>query len=153
MNFLSRLFGKSEASTEVLCPHCERSMDAGHNVDACARARMSRRCFFGLMGGAAAVLAMPPISRLSLDEFAARYIEPAAVQLANAIDADLFNRFITPEEMARETLLTLQRSLGIAQQMNSDFNEAFCGPDVLLSDVGIRSIRVRTPRMPIRVRG
>lgn len=59
MSFLTRLFGTTATSTEILCPHCERSMDAGHDVEACARKRMSRRYFFGVLGGAAAVLAMP----------------------------------------------------------------------------------------------
>lgn len=59
MSLLSRLFGKTEASSEILCPHCERSMDVAHDVDACARKRMSRRYFFGIVGGAAALLAIP----------------------------------------------------------------------------------------------
>lgn len=52
MNFIQRLFGKSDESTEVLCPHCERAMEPGHKC-----AGMSRRYFFGL--GAAAAVAAP----------------------------------------------------------------------------------------------
>lgn len=89
MSFLSRLFGKTESSAEILCPHCEKAMEQDHDVDACARKRMSRRFFFGVMGGAAvASVIVPPLAPtlLSLDEFAGLYIQPAMIQIANSID-------------------------------------------------------------------
>jgi hypothetical protein len=59
MNLIQRLFGKSQESAEVLCPHCERAMEAGHQC-----AGMSRRFFFGAMAGAAAgaavLVTLPP---------------------------------------------------------------------------------------------
>ena len=63
MNLISRLFGKSEVSAEVICPHCERAVSEGHDIELCARKRMSRRYFFGALGGvaagAAALVAVP----------------------------------------------------------------------------------------------
>ncbi len=61
MSLLNRLFGKSDASSELLCPHCERAMEAGHDVERCARKRLSRRHFLGALGGAAAALAVKPV--------------------------------------------------------------------------------------------
>jgi hypothetical protein len=58
MSLLSRLFPSKPAA--LLCPHCEREMDDGHDVERCARKRMSRRFFFGVMGGAAVATAMAP---------------------------------------------------------------------------------------------
>jgi hypothetical protein len=58
MNILSRLFPSKPVA--LLCPHCEREMAEGHDVDACARKRMSRRFFFGVMGGAAVAAAVAP---------------------------------------------------------------------------------------------
>ncbi len=49
MKLISRLFGKSEATSETLCPHCEKAMEAGHKC-----AAMSRRFFFRMLGGVAA---------------------------------------------------------------------------------------------------
>ncbi len=57
MSLLSRIFGNRES--EILCPHCERTMEPGHDTDACARKRMSRRFFFGVMAGAAVAVAAP----------------------------------------------------------------------------------------------
>jgi hypothetical protein len=51
VNLIRRLFGKSdgpEDSGALICPHCERAMEAEHKC-----AAMSRRFFFGLAAGAA----------------------------------------------------------------------------------------------------
>lgn len=42
----------------VLCPHCEKELDGGHDPIACSKRGVSRRVFFGLFGASAAALAM-----------------------------------------------------------------------------------------------
>ncbi len=41
----------------IYCPHCEKPLE-GHDAGACRR-KLSRRYFFGLLGGAVAALALP----------------------------------------------------------------------------------------------
>ena len=55
MSLLTRLFGKTKTSSEILCPRCERAMEADHEC----RKGVSRRHFFGMLGGAAAAVALP----------------------------------------------------------------------------------------------
>ena len=55
MNIIKRLWGKSEESAEILCPHCEHAMEPGHKCSA-----MSRRYFFGVLAGAASAAMVTP---------------------------------------------------------------------------------------------
>lgn len=96
MSLLTRLFGKTAGSTEILCPHCERSMDAGHDAEACARKGMSRRYFFGLMGGAAAAVVVAPALPKYLGtvgKFNLRALQ-SNVRLARTIQRD-YNRHLS----------------------------------------------------------
>lgn len=90
----------------LVCPHCERPLE-GHEDKACRR-RMSRRWFLGALGGVVAAVVLPKrvptgglfdpkadvagqwarsrLGELSIDDFAARYIEPAAKRIAMEID-------------------------------------------------------------------
>ena len=42
----------------VICPHCEKEIEEGHDIAGCARKGMSRRVFFGVFGASAAALAL-----------------------------------------------------------------------------------------------
>lgn len=42
----------------VICPHCEKEIEEGHDMAGCARKGMSRRVFFGIFGASAAALAL-----------------------------------------------------------------------------------------------
>lgn len=42
----------------VICPHCEKEIEEGHDMVTCARKGMSRRYFFGMLGATAAALAL-----------------------------------------------------------------------------------------------
>lgn len=55
MSLIHRIFGNSDG---LICGRCERSLE-GHDDAACAR-RMSRRFFFGVCAGAAAVATVVP---------------------------------------------------------------------------------------------
>lgn len=140
MSLFSRLFGKTESSTEILCPHCERSMGAGHDVDACARKRMSRRYFFGVLGGAAAVLAGAHADlSLDLDALTDRYIQPAVAALVDRING---NTILTPEIVARETLKMFKRNLSAAMDVQRDYNRHFNNVGDVLSVRAPRGFRI-----------
>lgn len=87
-----RIFGNRES--EILCPHCEETMEEGHDLDACARKRMSRRYFFGVLAGGAALITIPepPPLIICMDDFSDRYLAPAMARIASQIDrGSLFN--------------------------------------------------------------
>lgn len=87
----------------IICPHCEKPTSE-HDKGACNR-KKSRRWFLGAMGGVVAAAVLPKRiptgglldpkidiaaqwerSRICLDAFASRYIEPTARDLAARID-------------------------------------------------------------------
>jgi hypothetical protein len=115
MSFLTRLFGKTQTSTEILCPHCERSMDEGHDAETCARKGMSRRIFFGVLGGAAAAVAIAPA-----------LVKPGTGGLFNPI-ADLAgqykgNQLLTPHFINLECLRILKGNVARARPLQVEYN-------------------------------
>lgn len=56
MKLFPKFKGQVQRSCMMVCPRCETTLE-GHNEKACER-RMSRRYFFGVAAGAAAVLGL-----------------------------------------------------------------------------------------------
>lgn len=122
MSLLSRIFGNRDS--EILCPHCERSMESGHDLEACARKRMSRRFFFGVMAGAAVAVSAPQL-----------------IWPTSPIETP-GNILLTVEPITNEALLVLQRNLMIGKQLKMNWESSFADPRDRIGDV----IHVRRPR-------
>jgi hypothetical protein len=122
MNWLSRIFGKSE-STALICPHCEREMEGDHDLDACAQKRMSRRYFFGVMGGAAAAVTVA--SKLpDLPAFEKRYLRPSMGAIGDWMDIQrIRNQYLSTEMITAEMLITLHRNLDMAAFIGDQWSE------------------------------
>jgi hypothetical protein len=98
MSILSRLF--LSKPTALFCPHCEKDMAEGHDVDRCARKGMSRRFFFGIVGGAAVAAVIAPKLRVMTDdpgydvsEVTLRYINPSLRVFADRVDAEFAAKY------------------------------------------------------------
>ena len=118
MGILTRLFGKSEVSTEVLCPHCEEAMGPYHDVDRCARKGMSRRFFLGGLGGLA-VIAAAPVPTLA--EWMARPV----VEVAAPVIATRGNQYLTLDMITHDMLAILHNNLSRTQSINAQFQRSF----------------------------
>lgn len=94
------LRGLFSSPSALVCPHCEREMEEGHSVDACARKRMSRRFFLGAIGGAAASLVVAPVLP--------QIIGPGEITLS-------------PELFSRIVLESLRDNLQITREMNKTY--------------------------------
>jgi len=122
MGIFNRLFRKSESSAELLCPHCERSLE-GHDVDACARKRMSRRFFFGILGGAAAIAALPklaiPEGEVGMSTRFVRMYDHTTGQFVDRMDV-LYGHgnTLSAEQITTMTLETLRKNLRTATIMH-----------------------------------
>jgi hypothetical protein len=133
MSILSRLFPSKPAA--LLCPHCEREMADGHDVERCARKRMSRRFFFGVMGGAAVAVAGGPHVKIPTGGL----FDP----VENCFDAYLSrNEFLTIEQITREMLAVLHRNLTASMKVNLKFDRLFADDNSRIGD----TITIRQPR-------
>jgi hypothetical protein len=110
MGLLSRLFGKSDTSSEILCPRCERPMDAEHDAEACARRGMSRRFFFGILGGATVVAAMPALP--------APDVWTVTIETGPSYEAGI----LTPRVIEQEVLYRLKSNLAFARDFQREYN-------------------------------
>lgn len=101
MTLLSRIFGNRES--EILCPHCEETMETGHDLKACARKRMSRRFFFGVMAGAAVAVAVAPQAPAAIEDWTVTITAGPSLMAGNQL--------LTVEMITRECLIILQNNL------------------------------------------
>lgn len=132
MSILSRFFPSKLAA--LLCPHCEKEMAEGHNVDACAKKRMSRRFFFGVMGGAVAVAAVAPHVKL-----------PGTGSYFNPV-ADVFgqyhgNQILTTKQVTFEMLEILNNKLVAGKKTTRNWERTFAKSGAKIGD----TIHIRRP--------
>ncbi len=135
MSILTRIFGKTEESAEILCPHCENAMAPDHDVDRCARKRMSRRFFFGTMAGAAVAVALPSVAT---PELAVGDI--ITIASVNAINPG-GNRYLTINEITFEMLHILHDNMKVASQISAKYDQNF----LMRRKIGT-PVTVRRPR-------
>jgi hypothetical protein len=130
MSLLSRLFPPKPAA--LLCPHCEREMSEGHDVDACARKRMSRRFFFGVMGGAAVAVAVAP----QIESFG-----DWTVQIETGPMFYGGNELLTVEQITADMLRVLRDSVAQIPQINRKWGWIFADAESKIDD----TLTIRKP--------
>lgn len=109
-------------------------MAEGHNVDACAKKRMSRRFFFGVMGGAVAAVAVAPHVKL-----------PGTGSYFNPV-ADVFgqyhgNRILTIKEITHEMLEVLHNNLVTTKRIDRNHERIFASRGAKIGD----TLHIRKP--------
>lgn len=107
-------------------------MGSGHDVDACARKRMSRRYFFRVLGGAAAAVVIA--KRVPTGGLFNPIADVAGQFRAGHLRG---NRILTPEILSREVLKMLQSNVSAAMDVQRDYNRHF-------NNIG-DSLNVRSP--------
>jgi hypothetical protein len=104
-------------------------MSEGHDVDACARKRMSRRFFFGVMGGAAVAVAVAPTIEQQLRE---HFILPAVRH----------DELLTIQMITAEILEVLRGNLKTVSGIKLNMDRIFANEKARIGD----TLTIRKPR-------
>jgi hypothetical protein len=102
---LRKLF--TPKTTGLVCPRCEESLE-GHDEGACAR-RMSRRYFFGVVGGGLVAAA----------------VAPQIAKISHTFYVRKPPRYLTSKQITREMLSILHESLANARKLDRDYDGLF----------------------------
>jgi hypothetical protein len=94
-------------TTGLVCPRCEESLE-DHDDTACAR-RMSRRYFFGVVGGGLVAAA----------------VGPQIAKISHTFYVRKPPRYLTSKQVTNEVLSILHESLANARKLDRDYDGLF----------------------------